>query len=60
MTQNDVNSARTVNYIGKEELLELLSKKLGCSSEEVSFLFQGIDKPTAPQDLTIPDGRALP
>ncbi len=60
MIKNPMNSAKTtINRFSKEELLELLSKKLGCPSEEVGFLFQGTDKTAAPQELTIPDGRGL-
>ena len=60
MTQTSSQKLQRVNHIGKQKLLELLSKKLGCSSEEVGFLFQCKEKTSAPEELTIPDARVLP
>lgn len=57
MTDKTRPKAKPEPSIGKQELLVLLSHKLGCTKEDVSFLFTEKANPASQQDLTIPDGR---
>jgi len=58
MTDKTRPKAKPELNIGKQELLVLLSHKLGCTKEDVSFLFTEKANPPSQQELTIPDGRS--
>jgi len=57
MTDKARPKGKTELNMGKQELLVLLSHKLGCTKEDVSFLFTEKATPSSQQELTIPDGR---